>query len=618
MNLHASRLLTWLLHYPLQRDADLALALGVSIATICRHLGRMTAAGLVESVTPSGRTKGERLSYLTRAGLIAIASEQGADPVRLARFWGADEAGLLRLLPRLNTLVLMQDIINGLVVQAPQIFATHGRPAHLTWLWRRDWQHRFVARGKPMTCHADAVLLFEHLGAGVEGSQGEYTALFLLVDGGLTGWADRKVIEQRLEQFLRYRESAERTASYRQIPPLVVLVQHPHQQERWQNAAREVATRLRLDPPAGAVVCVLLHQQIVSAWSLPWQHLAAAAPCRLQDLLTPLPLAAVPPDLFSPEPVSALTTSPDRSQSRNVHGKRARWSSQSEHRSSFLEKHPLGWLSHRLTQRQRALLHLLYSTPLLSTEEVAACSHLTVSTAARTLAALLAEGCLERLDTDCGRRWCLGQGGLRWVAAALQVPLSHVEVRNGEQGGVQRGVVESLRTIRHTAGMYGFLAALHQAARKHGHQVRWWETGPWCERRYHDQGAWHLLRPDAAFEYVGGTRSIRAWLEWDEGTMTSGALAAKMQSYVRYVRSREWAKETHPLPILLLVTKEPGQERRIQSLTGPLAGIGLQMFLTTATRLADQGPLAPIWLPAHLAPSAPAAVRQSWVVARPP
>jgi DNA-binding MarR family transcriptional regulator len=123
INTHHLRLLTWLLHYPLQRDADLALALGISTATICRHLGRLQAEGVVESVTPSGRTKGERLSYLTRGGLFAVASGQGADPARLARLWGADVAGLLRLLPRLPTLGLILEIINGLVAQAPQIFA---------------------------------------------------------------------------------------------------------------------------------------------------------------------------------------------------------------------------------------------------------------------------------------------------------------------------------------------------------------------------------------------------------------------------------------------------------------------------------------------------------------
>jgi hypothetical protein len=194
-----------------------------------------------------------------------------------------------------------------------------------------------------------------------------------------------------------------------------------------------------------------------------------------------------------------------------------------------------------------------------------------------------------------------------------------VAVRDDQQTVVQqRGVAESLRTIRHTAGISGFLASLHKAAHEHGHHVRWWEIGPWCERRYHDRGTWHVLRPDAAFEYVVVMHSLYAWLEWDEGTMTSSALAAKIQSYVRYVRSREWAKETHPLPILLLVTKDPGQERRIQALTGPLAGAGLQMFLTTATRLAAQGPIAPIWLSAQIATAVPSSERQSWVVVRPP
>ena len=168
---------------------------------------------------------------------------------------------------------------------------------------------------------------------------------------------------------------------------------------------------------------------------------------------------------------------------------------------------------------------------------------------------------------------------------------------------MQRGVPLLLRQTRHMAGVYHFVALLHLAARRAGHQVRSWEVGAWCERRYRDHGSWHNLRPDAAFEYVAGTSVRRAWVEWDVGTMTGAVLAIKMQAYAHYVRSREWARELRALPTLLVIAPGPGQEERIRQVAHFCVEAGLQVRITTATRLEQHGPSAAIWLdPARSTP----------------
>lgn len=595
-------LLYWLLR-PLQRAEDIAIALQVHSVTVFRHLQRLEQDGLVESITPGTIANSQRLYYLTQAGLVSVAKQRGMPPQALAETWGADEAAILRMLPRLSTLIVIQNIINSLVTQAPAMLSyPDGRRADLTWHWRRDWHHPFVYKNRQVRCAADAALVFHRYAP--EGGPGEYYSLLLLADGGLLGSNDRLILQRQIEQLLCYRESAERTAHYQQFPPIVIIVLIPRQQEHWQRLAREVAARLRLAPLRGAIACVLPDQPLASAWTLPWQSLSDQAPCHLQDYLTPTPLEAIPPGILAVEPEGKRRSA--RPKQRLVRGHYAERVIQQEHG----DQQDPAWLGVCLSHRQKALLTLIYAAPLLSTEEIAIFFDLTASTAARALYGLQQVGCLEREATVRGRRWRLTPLGLRFMAAMLHVSLSHV-AEYMDDDLQQRGLAGLRRTIQHTAGVYGFLATLHQAAREHGHWIAWWETSAWCERRYHDHGSWHDLRPDAALEYVTDTRRIRLWVEWDQGQMTGAALAVKLRAYAHYTHSREWARELRPLPSLLVVTPDPAHEQRMQRIARTCAEAGLLIRITTVSRLEQQGPLAPIWLTTMS--DKPHPIRQSWL-----
>jgi DNA-binding MarR family transcriptional regulator len=595
----ARAVLSWLVR-PLQRAEDIAVALRVHPVTVFRHLQRLEQNGLVESITPGTVANSGRLYYLSQAGLLRVAQQQGMQPQTLAETWGADEATIMRLLPRLSTLIIVQNIINSLVKEAPERLGyPDGRRADLAWQWQRDWRHTFQYKNSQVRCAAEAALVFHRFSP--QGGTGAYYPLFLLADGGLHGSTDRLIIQRMLEQFLRYRESAERTPYYRQFPLVVVLVSVPHQQERWQRLALEVATHLRLAPLHGIIACVPPDQALSSAWTLPWQRLSHHAPCHLQDMLVPTELAAIPPGMLAA--AAALHRRGSRPLQRLISGHYAERAAQQVQS----DQHAPAWLGIRLSHRQQAALNVIYAAPLLSTEEVASFFDLTPPTAARALYDLQHLGCLEREATPQGRRWRLTTLGLRFIAATLHVSLPHVAEYVGDTLQ-QRGLVGLRRTIQHTSGVYGFLATLYQVAREQGHQIAWWETGGWCERRYHDHGSWHDLRPDAALEYVTDTRRLRLWVEWDQGQMTGAALAVKLHAYVHYTRSREWARELRPLPGLLVVTSDPAQEQRIQRIARACAEAGLMVRTTTASRLEKQGPLAPIWL--TMLPNQPHLLRQ--------
>jgi len=79
--------------------------------------------------------------------------------------------------------------------------------------------------------------------------------------------------------------------------------------------------------------------------------------------------------------------------------------------------------------------------------------------------------------------------------------------------------------------------------------------------------------------------------------MSSRDLAVKCRIYAQYVSSRGWFKQEGTLPLLLVVTPDPGQERRLGRVTMAILtdGCGLIIRTTTSTRVREQGLLGPIW-----------------------
>ncbi len=154
-------LLHWLLRYPLQRADDLVVGVArwASRATVYRHVQELEARGLLESVLPKTPGAGKRLYHLSNFGLHLVARHLNRPARELARRWQADEAGLLRLLPRLPTLLVLQEVVNGLVTHAAEAMTTQGRrPLLVRWNWQRDVTHRFQYREQRMRFFADGAV----------------------------------------------------------------------------------------------------------------------------------------------------------------------------------------------------------------------------------------------------------------------------------------------------------------------------------------------------------------------------------------------------------------------------------------------------------------------------
>jgi len=605
------QVLLWLLRHPFQRVEDMTVALKVHPATVYRYLAQHEQTGRVESITPAlGIRDTCRLYYLSAGGIATCAQVLHADPAQLARFWGVDERGLIRLLPRLHCLIALYTLINGLVKDAPaQLAYPGGSRSTLTWNWILDYDHRFLYRERPSRVAADAVLLFHRSANGRGGETESYYGMWLFLDTGLCGEHDDRLIRQRLEGVLRYRESSERTPAYSQFPPVLVLVQSHRQEAVWQRCAIEAAQSFRgVRALRGAIVTVPRESDYASAWPLAWHELTTNASCHIQDYLEPMVEQAVPPGVLTrPSALGSATAQAKKREALPLgnFARRVKSVSTTVWCDEETERDAVGLLGLHFSRRHMEVLHLLYTHPWLATGELAALCDLEPESATRYLYELRHFSCAQKDTTECGQRWHLTGRGLRLAAASLHFALQHISARGGQKGTTQKETVqrgaELLRShIHHTAAMYGFFASLYLAARKckeEGHKMVWFERGALCERRYRDGGEWHNFRPDGALEYRYGGESLFAWVEWDEGTMTSTQLRAKLEAYGHFTRTREWTRDgSVSLPFLYCIVPDKAQFLRLAALARKhLSDCGLTVRITTATRLSEHGPLAAIW-----------------------
>lgn len=161
----ADRLLFWLLKHPYQRVCDLSFVFQISTSTIWRQLQTLIRQALLECIRSTNVTSSrhpDTLYYLTSQGITHIADLVGGiDATRLAHMWKANETTYLRLLPRLQSYLSLQDAILRLIADAPrQLAYPGGYPATIRWHWQHDYVHPFERKKKRLTFRADGAVVF--------------------------------------------------------------------------------------------------------------------------------------------------------------------------------------------------------------------------------------------------------------------------------------------------------------------------------------------------------------------------------------------------------------------------------------------------------------------------
>ena len=631
-------LLRWLLRFPLLRVEELAFLSGLSRSRAYTRLSLLQDQMLVTRWrTPALAGTGTYLYAPTAHGLGALAATYGPTIWPLARHWQADERGVQRLLLCAPALVRTQSFVISLLASASRglcipahtpVSAASGQgQAQIEWSWQRDYPLRFTHRS-----HTGRVRLSAYVRWAVKQpghrvphtTQRQWYGLFILADSEMM---DEQYHRRQLRALAQCRDTFLDQSPDGYFPPILILSSDAHRAVRWQALALRLATeQWQIHPLMGAVLS-MNEADAGTPWQSVWHTLTSATTCHLTDVLTPLENAACLP------PLSVSSKSSDGNQKPAQRLVEQRVYPQTTHQASSAVFNRLTQAAQRLDPRHLSLIKLLGEHPLLSAGNLATFLGVTEATMDRYLRLLIQcelisdQPGVKSDDSDAqdpertsseklghDRRFTLTRLGLNLLAAGAGLTRLHASVASTPTFGsarrlplyavsYEREVTAFAQMLAHTAGVYDFFAQVATSARLSNthsvcHRLLWWETGRACERHYREQDGWHAVRPDGAGEYQAGQRRLRFWLEWDRGTMNRRDLTVKFAAYEHYIRSREWRTDGNtPLPFLLIVTADEGQETRIgAALNATLApGTALPIRITQRMLLADPGLRGPIW-----------------------
>jgi DNA-binding MarR family transcriptional regulator len=647
-------LLRWLLHYPFLRVADLVFLCNKrSRASLYRSLAHLKQRGWVEAVTPVALGQQScACYYLSNQGLHLVADWLGVDPAEVAGKSGADERGLLRLLPRLRSLMLLQTFLWNLCHSAPDHLTYQGQRSAIAWHWTRDYTYHIHHQERSFPCTLSLLLILrmrpmvphypdafrEEAAQQQARSKETWYSLHILLDAPLL---DTRAIQSKLKSLCLARAAAFSFS----FPPLLILVAAPERLALWHAGMRRLL-ETEAFPELQAALAVVAHDMPLSSvqediWRWSWQRLGTQTPCHLQDLLIPSLAERLPPDALSAlegrqeqtrtqEALPALPS--QRSASRTpmrgrllpvVRGQFAQRVAEAIHRQQ-IHILPLSLACLSLTSREMALLLQLERAPAASPEELAAWEALHPSSVARTLSQLIQKGWVRRADDLLPasverrkQRYILSKHGMHALARIFHLPAKPQMVLlsrpAGQEEWVPRRVAALVRGQRwpHQIGLYTFFAQFARATSAQSDlRLHWWSLEQGI-RRYQWNGANYLFHPDATAEVERGEQVQRFWLEYAGGDPSGRDFTRTLSSYAAYLRSMVWMSEQRPLPALCYLVSGPVQEHRLARVVdkGQAVLTGCHLGVTTIGRVQNAGVLAPIWWP--LLPAREAARRVS-------
>ncbi len=595
-------LLDCLKRTPFLRVEDLTLELRASHSQISTSIRTLRGQGLLTSLTrPAGDAEYGRthLYFITPAGLTSLMHAQ-----RLEQSSNLpQEPQLVTLFPRLDRLLFGQAIIHNLLVNAARFFGEQGKPAVVRWTLIRDYHQTLVPHSdgniaRSTQLFVDWLLVFHIKQAGKQ--QEQMYPLFLLLDHECL---PQQQIRQRLQTILQARQCAahEHPCAFEQFPLVMILLPGWHRARHWQRLAAEL-NRDKDHPLRGCLAAIsvkgIASRQVTSQkhvgalprpvdiWQLSWHTLhryGILGNLRSLGFPSPATVTAVPKSWVGPShhalglPKSPSSTVPDL-------------------------------LGLALERSHYRIIEILFAHPFLSQTNLAAFLRIQSSSVRQYLSEMRSYNCLdtEPLPGDPAERWRLSSQGLRLVALRHHIPLQRIATLQEKQDSdvplyCQKGLERHRRNAVLTAAVYTFFTQLLLGTVAEAkHQLLWWETTYAREQSYYvlSSPAWKLEKPHGIGEYQAGSQTVRFWLEWCGDWNITQKSPKTLVGYASYIRSKEWKREGHVLPILLLVCPDGERERSIQQLARAILGT-LQpkpiVLSSTVEKVTIDGPLAPIW-----------------------
>ena len=188
--------------------------------------------------------------------------------------------------------------------------------------------------------------------------------------------------------------------------------------------------------------------------------------------------------------------------------------------------------------------------------------------------------------------WYLTKPGLVEIAEAKGVRASDLSwiPDEGYRGS---------QNLAHRLGVNAFFCALAEASRAHeGHCLHTWRPEHWVRTRAAE------VKPDGFGRYLHPDGACEFYLEYDRGTEAFGALARKLDGYLRLAAGWTREQEVVGFPNLLLVVPEEVREEEVASalrhaigslhVRGSLA-TSFPLYVASEDQLSELGVLGPVW-----------------------
>ena len=548
---------------PLASEVTLERISGVSHgASVYSCLVRLRDAGLVSSIRPAHPdTPGPRLHFLTDLGLATMAVDQDVDVREFARAGGARRTDILALLPQLDQLTAIYELVGQLAMAGPD-------DPQLT-AYTRPWRWRSMVPGykRPLNLVLPAFATFDWVA--------QTGSLLLLPD--VTGTPIRRY-RQALDRLL-----VKRAYDKHDLPLLVIATGAESRVARWKELLHEVE-QARREAPIPAAVAIWTELPARLARQISSGHVPAV---RAPQRKTIPPLKSV----RWADKVPNLVGDLEGVEAGTVEG--------AAHR---------GALSLKLTRPDRGILQLLGRHPFLTPDEIGVLFGWTAKRTHDRCRHLIGQGLLRTLDEqetrghpDAAGRLELTKEGLRLVAAQRRSGVSAATNQSTIIGGGPASPslwrTDLVDHLDHTIGanrvFVGLcLAAGRQSANGSADALEEWQSpAEACRSGFY---------PDGYGMYRRNGKLHGFFLEYDRGYEKARQYLRKFGAHYDIRDTGRLELDYAGVPTILVVTTGNAAENRIAR-AAQAASVGrtcqLRILLTTEWRVKrdPQGYLGRVW-----------------------
>ncbi len=548
---------------PLATETVLEHVSGVSYgSSVYSCLRRLREAGLVGGIRPpQAGTPGPRRHYLTDLGLATLAVDQEVDVRELARRNGLRRNDLLALVPQLDQLAAVYELLGQLALAGP------GDPQLVAFACPWRWRAMVPGYKRPLSLALPALATFDW---------NCRSASFLLLPD-VTGTPIRRY-RQALDRLL-----AKRAYDRQELPLLIIASSAAARVARWTELLRDLE-QARREAPIPACVGTWAELPGILTRHIGGGHVATVRTPQRKPLP---PLKAVCPGADVPSLVGDLG---------DLEGEAAIGPA---HR---------GALDLALTRPDRAILQLLGRHPFLTPEEIAVLFGWTCRRTSERCQRLVHQGLLRRLDEqerrghpDAAGRLELTRQGLRLVAAQRRSGVSGASNQSTIIGGgpdrPSRWRKHLADHLDHTIGANRVFVDLCRAARREAANgtadalEEWQSPAEVCRRGFYPDG-YGLYRHDGKLHGF--------FLEYDRGSEKPGQYLKKFGAHYDMRDTGRLEHDYAGVPLILVVTVGNAAEDRIAR-AARAASVGrmcpLRILLTTEWRIRrdPDGVLGQIW-----------------------